>query len=54
MRAAIGLALLVLTAFMLRPQGAAQLVSQSLPTIAPAPKFSRTARKSRLRIYAAR
>ena len=24
---------------MLRPQGAAQLVSQSLPTIAPAPKF---------------
>src|SRR5580704_12206380 len=42
MRAAIGLALLVLTAFMLRPQGAAQLVSQSLPTIAPAPKFMLT------------
>ena len=40
MRAAIGLALLVLTAFMLRPQGAAQLVSQELPlpTIAPAPR----------------
>jgi protein SCO1/2 len=44
MRAAIGLALLVLTAFMLRPQGAAQLVSQELPlpTIAPAPKFTLT------------
>ena len=44
MRAAIGLALLVLTAFMLRPQGAAQLVSQELPlpAIAPAPKFTLT------------
>ena len=44
MRAAIGLALLVLTAFMLQPQGAAQLVSQELPlpTIAPAPEFTLT------------
>ena len=44
MRAAIGLALLVLAAFMLRPQGAAQLVSQELPlpTIAPAPEFTLT------------
>ena len=44
MRAAIGLALLVLTAFMLQPQGAAQLVSQELPlpTIAPPPEFTLT------------
>ena len=44
MRAAIGLALLVLMAFMLRPQGAAQFVSQELPlpTIAAAPEFTLT------------
>jgi len=42
MRAAIGLALLVLTAFTLLPQGRALLVSQQppLPTIAPAPEFT--------------
>jgi protein SCO1 len=42
MRASIGLALLVLTAFMLRQQGTAQQVSQELPlpTIAPAPEFT--------------
>jgi protein SCO1 len=44
MRVAIGLALLILTIFMLRPQGTAQLVSQGLPlpTIAPAPEFRLT------------
>jgi protein SCO1 len=44
MRAAIGVALLVLTAFMLRLQGTAQLVSQEppLPMIAPAPEFTLT------------
>ena len=44
MRAAIGLALLVLTTFLLRPEGTAQLVSQELPlpTIAPAPEFTLT------------
>jgi protein SCO1/2 len=44
MRTAIGLALLVLTAFMLRPQGTGQQVSQELPlpTIAPAPEFTLT------------
>ena len=44
MRVAISLALLVLTAFMLRPQGTAQLMSQELPlpTIAPAPEFALT------------
>jgi protein SCO1/2 len=44
MRPAIGVALLVLTALMLRPQGTAQLVSQEppLPTIAPAPEFTLT------------
>jgi protein SCO1 len=42
MRAAIGLALLVLTAFTLLPQGRALLVSQQPPllTIAPAPEFT--------------
>ena len=44
MRVAIGLALLILTIFMIRPQGTAQLVSQELPlpTIAPAPEFRLT------------
>ena len=44
MRAPIGLALLVLMALILRPQGAAQLVSQEppLPTIASAPEFTLT------------
>jgi protein SCO1 len=44
MRVAIGLALLILTMFMLRPLGTAQLVSQEmpLPTIAPAPEFRLT------------
>ena len=44
MRAANGLALLVLTAFTLLPQGRALLVSQQprLPTIAPAPEFTLT------------
>jgi len=44
MRVAIGLALLILTIFMIRPQGTAQLVSQELPlpTIAPAPEFTLT------------
>ena len=44
MRVAISLALLVLTTFLLRPEGTAQLVSQELPlpTIAPAPKFTLT------------
>ena len=44
MRVAISLALLVLTTFLLRPEGTAQLVSQELPlpTIAPAPEFTLT------------
>jgi protein SCO1 len=44
MRAAIGVALLVLTALMLQLQGRAQLTSQEppLPTIAPAPVFTLT------------
>jgi protein SCO1 len=44
MWSAIGVALLVLAAFMLRPQGTAQLISQEvpLPTIAPAPEFTLT------------
>jgi protein SCO1 len=44
MRAAIGVALLVLAALMVRPQGTAQLMSQELPlpTIAPAPEFTLT------------
>jgi protein SCO1 len=44
MRAPIGLALLVLMALILRPQGGAQLVSQEppLPTIASAPEFTLT------------
>ena len=44
MRVAISLALLVLTTFLLRPEGTAQLVSQELPlpTIAPAPDFTLT------------
>jgi hypothetical protein len=59
MRASIGLALLVLMALMLRPQDAAQLVSQEppLPTIASAPEFTLTTQdgaQSRLPIYAAR
>jgi len=44
MRVSISLALLVLTTFLLRPEGTAQLVSQELPlpTIAPAPEFTLT------------
>ena len=44
MRVAISLALIVLTTFLLRPEGTAQLVSQELPlpTIAPAPEFTLT------------
>ena len=44
MRVATSLALLVLTTFLLRPEGTAQLVSQELPlpTIAPAPEFTLT------------
>ena len=44
MRVAISLALVVLTTFLLRPEGTAQLVSQELPlpTIAPAPDFTLT------------
>ena len=44
MRVATSLALLVLTTFLLRPEGTAQLVSQELPlpTIAPAPDFTLT------------
>jgi protein SCO1/2 len=44
MRAAIGLALLVLTAVILRPYGTAHQIQQErpLPTIAPAPEFTLT------------